>query len=216
MKGQIRIITGQFGGRTISTPVSHATHPMSERARAGIFNVLISQGFNFDDVKVLDLFAGSGALGFEALSRGASSVVLVDKNRSVIDTFHKNMKQLSIPKEKILFLPKNVFGFKGDTDFEFSTRREGKNASILEPSEAEKPNRRFDLVFCDPPYGDFAEISDKLVDLFDDLRTSDNAFLVLSRPSNSTFLELRNWRSLGAKKYAEATIDFYERKKDAK
>ncbi len=86
----IKIIAGRYGGRFISTPNGRATHPMSERVRGALFNSLAGVT---DGANVLDVFAGSGAIGFEALSRGAASVTFIEKDRAaqraIIDSIDK-------------------------------------------------------------------------------------------------------------------------------
>ena len=74
----VRIISGKYGGRIIKAPDTARTHPMGERIRNALFN---SIGSEVDDAKVLDVFAGTGAVGLEALSRGARSVTFVEKDR---------------------------------------------------------------------------------------------------------------------------------------
>lgn len=75
----MRIVAGKFRGKALLTPGDDAIRPTSDRARESIFNILVSRiGHDFTGLKVLDLFAGTGALGLEAISRGAASVVFVD------------------------------------------------------------------------------------------------------------------------------------------
>ena len=73
----MRIIAGKWRGRTIEAPPGGRTRPTADRARETLFSMLTSRLGGFDDLRVADLFAGSGALGFEALSRGAASVTFV-------------------------------------------------------------------------------------------------------------------------------------------
>ncbi|MCL2085399.1 RsmD family RNA methyltransferase [Candidatus Saccharibacteria bacterium] len=183
--GTLRLIAGEFGGRSIRTPSSDATHPMSERARAGVFNVLVSHGFQFEDANVLDLFAGSGALGLEAVGRGASQVTFVEKNRQAAEAIRGNIEQLGLDKERARVAERNVFSPASDMEF--------------------------GLVFCDPPYGDYGKNVSRLAELLDGLRVGDGAVLVLSRPSDGPGMELADWRLWGSKKYAEAMVEFYSR-----
>ena len=75
----MRIVAGKFRGKALLTPDDDSIRPTSDRARESIFNILVSRiGHDFTGLKVIDLFAGTGALGFEAMSRGAASVVFVD------------------------------------------------------------------------------------------------------------------------------------------
>ncbi len=88
---QIRIISGKYGGRLIDTPKTKATHPMGERERAAIFNSIRSE---IPGRRILDAFAGSGAIGIEALSLGASHVDFMEKHPKAIRTIQKNLQTL--------------------------------------------------------------------------------------------------------------------------
>lgn len=180
--GSLRLISGRLGGRILRTPETLATHPMSERARAAIFNVLLSAGFNFSKASVLDLFAGSGALGLEALSRGASGIVFVEKNHKAIITIDDNSKRLGV-SDKVRIINGDIFSTAIDLG-------------------------DLDLVFCDPPYGDFLSMREKLADFLDGVEAH---FLVISRPEKARSLALSNWRLFSSKVYADASIDFFIR-----
>src|SRR5688572_29309696 len=89
----VRLISGKFGGRKIQAPDNSRTHPMSERVRNALFN---SIGSEVQAAKVLDVFAGTGAVGLEALSRGANSVVFVEKDRLAQKTLTQNIQLLGV------------------------------------------------------------------------------------------------------------------------
>src|SRR5258708_5562120 len=88
----MRIIAGNLKGRVFGSPHGHRTHPMSENIRGALFNALGELG----GLNVLDAFAGSGALGFEALSRGAKSAVLVEADRLAQKTIAENIQTLGL------------------------------------------------------------------------------------------------------------------------
>src|SRR5690242_707068 len=91
----MRIISGKLGGRIIHEPHGHKTHPMSEKVRGALFNALGDvEGLTF-----LDAFAGSGALSFEAVSRGAKSAVAVDIDKHAVDTASLSVKDLKLGGE---------------------------------------------------------------------------------------------------------------------
>ncbi|MGZ8335858.1 MAG: RsmD family RNA methyltransferase, partial [Allosphingosinicella sp.] len=90
----MRIIAGAWRGRPIDAPPGHATRPTSDRAREGLFSMLQSRLGSFADLRVADLFAGTGALGLEALSRGAAYCTFVEKDRSALDTLKRNITRL--------------------------------------------------------------------------------------------------------------------------
>ena len=93
---QIRIISGKFGGRLIDTPKTDKTHPMGDRERSAIFNRLRSEML---DKIILDAFAGSGALGLEALSLGAAEVDFLENNRKAIDAIKSNIAKLKLESQ---------------------------------------------------------------------------------------------------------------------
>ena len=86
----MRIISGQWRGRTLVAPKGDATRPTADRTREALFSMLVSRLGSFDGLAVADLFAGSGALGFEALSRWAASCLFVEQDRAASDTLRAN------------------------------------------------------------------------------------------------------------------------------
>lgn len=128
----IKICGGEWSGRPIHVPTGRATRPTSAKVRAAIFNSLASQT---PDACVLDLYAGSGCLGLEALSRGANSVTWVDDSNSAAKVIKKNMAEFKLrpPRAKLIQKPvAAVIGAKG---------------------RAKLGVKKFDLIFADPPYG---------------------------------------------------------------
>lgn len=90
---QIRIISGKLGGRLIDTPKTDKTHPMGDRERSAIFNRLRGE---IADKVILDAFAGSGAIGLEALSLGAAEVDFLENNRKAAKTIHDNIVKFKL------------------------------------------------------------------------------------------------------------------------
>ena len=91
----MRVIGGTFGGRRLVTPRGQKTRPTSELVRGAIFNSLVARGV-IEDATVADLFAGSGALGIEAMSRGAREVVFVDSSREAAHAITANLEALGV------------------------------------------------------------------------------------------------------------------------
>src|SRR6185503_2588939 len=123
----MRIIAGAWRGRPLDAPRGQATRPTSDRAREGLFSMLQSRLGSFEGLKVADLFAGTGALGLEALSRGAGHCTFVEKDRRALDILRRNIDRLGA----------------GD--------RTDVRAQAVEHAAA--PAAPFDLIFMDPPYG---------------------------------------------------------------
>lgn len=98
----MRIIAGEWRGRKLVAPVGLATRPTSDRAREGLFSMLASRLGTFEGLRVTDLFAGSGALGLEALSRGAAHCLFFDKDRAAVEAIKSNAAALgAIPRTEV-------------------------------------------------------------------------------------------------------------------
>jgi len=123
----VRIIAGRWRGRAIDAPPGETTRPTSDRAREGLFSMLASRIGSFEDLRVADLFAGTGALGLEALSRGAAFCTFVEKDRAALDTLKRNIARLG------------------------AIERSDVRAQAVE--HAPSPTAAYDIVFIDPPYG---------------------------------------------------------------
>jgi 16S rRNA (guanine966-N2)-methyltransferase len=120
----VRVIAGRWGGRRLAAPRGRAVRPTSDRVREALFSTLGS----IADARVLDLFAGSGALGIEALSRGASEATFVDSNSAAVRAVRANLAGLGATAE---------------------VRRADARAFLR---NARAAGRQYDLVFLDPPY----------------------------------------------------------------
>jgi 16S rRNA (guanine966-N2)-methyltransferase len=105
----VRIITGEWRGRPLQAPKGDATRPTADRTREALFSMLISRLGSFEDLQVADLFAGSGALGLEALSRGAAQCTFVEQERAALDALNANIAKLGakavVRAQSVLGLP---------------------------------------------------------------------------------------------------------------
>lgn len=128
----MRIIGGKFSGRALVAPKGRETRPTADRVRESVFNILAHrEGFTFEGARVIDLFAGSGALGLEALSRGASFCLFVETDAAARGAIRDNVEAL---------------GLFGAT----RVHRRGADALGEKPAGVGGP---FSLAFLDPPYG---------------------------------------------------------------
>jgi 16S rRNA (guanine966-N2)-methyltransferase len=123
----MRIISGIWRSRPLVAPKGDTTRPTADRTRETLFSMLTSRLGSFEDLKVLDLFAGSGALGLEALSRGAASCTFVEQDKPALDALEANVAKL---------------GAKPQCEI--------RRGSALMLGAAREP---FDLILMDPPYG---------------------------------------------------------------
>ncbi|MCF8708480.1 16S rRNA (guanine(966)-N(2))-methyltransferase RsmD [Rhizorhapis sp. SPR117] len=121
----MRIIAGQWRGRIIDAPKGDTTRPTADRTREALFSMLTSRLGNFEGLAVADLFAGSGALGLEALSRGAATCLFVEQDKLAVDMLRANATKLGI-------------------------RPDIRATSVLALGPAPAP---LDLIMMDPPYG---------------------------------------------------------------
>jgi len=122
----VRIIAGEWRGRKLTAPKGDATRPTADRTRETLFSMLTSRLGPFEGLRVADLFAGSGALGIEALSRGAAHCLFVEQDRAAIDTIKANI---------------SAFGAQ--------SRARVEAGSVTQLRAASEP---FDLLLLDPPY----------------------------------------------------------------
>jgi len=131
----VRVVAGRYGGRRLVAPPGDATRPTSDRVRESLFSVL---GPSVGGARVLDLYAGTGALGIEALSRGAGAAVFVDRAPAAIKAIRANLQALGIEAE---------------------VRRIQARAALRAAAVA---GEAYDLIFLDPPYRRPAELGREL------------------------------------------------------
>tara|TARA_B100000678_G_C18215066_1_gene504978 strand:+ start:881 stop:1426 length:546 start_codon:yes stop_codon:yes gene_type:complete len=137
----MRIVAGEWRGRAIKAPQGETTRPTADRTRETLFNMLASRLGSFEGLSAADLFAGSGALGLEALSRGCGSCLFVEEDKRAVDAIRANLATLGA-----------------------GTRATVNQASVLRVGPAKAPH---DLIMLDPPYdtGAGAVALDRLVRL---------------------------------------------------
>jgi len=182
----MRVISGLYGGRVLKSPPDSKTRPTSDRLRETLFNILAPriQGSRF-----LDLCAGSGAIGMEAVSRGASHTTFVDRSRKACALIEENLDRLSIPEEQ--------------TDI---------HALSAENFVGRKHDLGWDIVFYDPPYeNNYALVLFEFGSPESTLLNEDGIFIAEHHSKNALADAaglLRRWRIL---KQGETSLSFYER-----
>jgi len=176
----IRIIAGWHGSRIIKGSGTRRTHPMSERIRGAIFN---SIGREIDDARVLDAFAGSGALGLEAISRGAKEAVFVERDRIAQKVIAKNIASLH-EEERAHLSRATISSWLGTYDGE-----------------------DFDIIFADPPYYD-PQLS-TAIELLGLLKP--NGLMVLSYPGKGEVPTELGDVVVDIRSYGDAALAFYRR-----
>jgi len=183
----MRVISGVYRGRILRSPPNRKTRPTSDRLRETLFNVLaprINEGTRF-----LDLCAGTGAIGIEALSRGSAFVTFVDKSRKACALIEENLDHLHIPEDSTEVICLSAETFAG--------------------REHEQP---WDLVFYDPPYDtNYTPVIFDFGDRTQNLLTVDGMLIVEHHTKNAipdASGGLRRWRVL---KQGETSLSFFER-----
>ncbi|MCL2679852.1 MAG: 16S rRNA (guanine(966)-N(2))-methyltransferase RsmD [Coriobacteriia bacterium] len=193
----MRIIAGTWRGQRLQTPTGRNTRPSSDRLREALFSSLHSRLGSFEGLLVLDAFAGSGALGLEALSRGAAKVVAVEADQKAAIIIESNYKKLSESSQR-------------DNSAKFA----GEMCVICEDIFAlprALKGLKADLLFFDPPY-DFAD--EKLCRLLDRLRQrgvfADGALIVIERCRTADAQKLlpANFRDLTVKFCGDSSLHF--------
>ena len=184
----MRIVSGSFRGKTLAAPEGEATRPTSDRARQAIFNILEHAAWSngVRDARVIDLFAGSGALGFEALSRGAAFCLFVETDAAARGAIRENVEAMG------------AFGV---------TRVHRRDATDLgvRPG-ADGP--AFDLAFLDPPYAKgLGEIA--LEKLAAGGWLAPGAIVVFERGAAEPDLNVPGYEPLDARDYGAARVCFF-------
>lgn len=173
----MRIIAGRLGGRQFDSPKGHRTHPMSDKVRGALFNML----GDITGLTLLDAFAGSGALSFEAISRGAASVIDIDIDKSAHQTINSNAKQLGIDAQ-IKIIRANASGWSDNN-----------------------PAAQFDIVIVAPPYDDLQlPLVQKLT-----RHSKAGGIFVVDWPGKVTAPELVGMTMVDQKNYGDAQLIFY-------
>ncbi len=180
----MRVISGLYRGRVLKSPPDHRTRPTSDRLRETLFNILSPR--IDEDTRFLDLCAGTGAIGIEAISRGAGFVTFVDRSKKACALIEENLDKLDVPEAQT-----NVLNL----DAENFTGREHEVG--------------WDIIFYDPPYdSDYSIVMHDIAT--DGLLRADGLLVVehhTKKPIPESIGELRRWRLL---KQGETSLSFYE------
>jgi 16S rRNA (guanine966-N2)-methyltransferase len=183
----MRIVAGNLKGRTITTPEGQATRPTSDRARQAVFNVLEHAAWAepLDGMRVMDLYAGSGALGFEAISRGAAFALFVETDEEARGAIRENA---------------DAFHVMGRT-------RVHRRSAIDLGSRPRSDGEAFDLAFLDPPYRKGLG-EQTLARLLEGGWLKPGALVVFERGSDEPEIDTPGYERLDARDYGAARVLF--------
>ena len=184
----MRIISGSARGRAIVAPPGEKTRPTQDYVRESLFNII---RWDLEDARVLDLFAGTGALSLEAISRGAAEAVLIDMDRDACQAIKKNMETTRLG-DRCRLIPRDY-------------------QQAMDQLASEK--QKFDVVFIDPPYR-MENTGDMCAQLMDKGLLSD-AFLILveHRRGMPPLLDMR-FEAYDLRRYGETEMTFVRRARD--
>jgi 16S rRNA (guanine966-N2)-methyltransferase len=147
----MRVIAGSRKGHTIAAPRGRDTRPTSDRVRENVFNLLGP----IEGASVLDLYAGSGALGIEALSRGAARAVFVERDPDAVRTIERNLDKLRLAGARVV---------RGD--------------AVTTLAQEAAAGRKYDLVLVDPPYGMYPTLQPQLARYLPEVLAGDGAIVL--------------------------------------
>lgn len=178
----MRIVAGKFRGRRLEAPETSGIRPTADRVREALFSIIASR---VPGALVLDLFAGTGALGLEALSRGAIRAVFVDQGAEAVRIIRANVRRLGVSDQAEVL--------HGDVS-RFARRLAERNAC-------------FDLLFMDPPYGKgYIEITMPLLGVL----ALPHALLIAEHPAKAVPPEsCAEWHHVDTRTYGDSAISFY-------
>lgn len=186
-----RIVGGQAGGRRLAVPAGTGTRPTGDRAREALFSSLEAEFGGLEGLGFIDLYAGSGAIGLEALSRGASRVLLVESDRKAADVVSANVKALGLPGASVVVKP------------------------VERVVAARNPGEPYDVVFADPPYAlDTAVLQQVVVDLGEHGWIAADGVLVIERGKREPWEWPKGFEALRDRKYGEARLWYGQREQE--
>jgi 16S rRNA (guanine(966)-N(2))-methyltransferase RsmD len=175
----MRIIAGQYRGRALSTVRDLSVRPTTDRAKQTIFDIL-STRMELDSIEVLDLFAGSGSLGLEAISRGASHVTFVDKAAQSLRSLESNIETLGCADQCTAYTA-DVFWFLKNT------------------------HKAFDLVFVDPPYR-LERIEELPTAIFESPVVKEGTIVVMEHSKESQVVVSDTMYDITRKQFGQTTV----------
>lgn len=190
----MRIVAGRLRGLALVAPEGRDTRPTTDRNRESMVSMIMAaRGLDVSDEVVLDAFAGSGALGFELLSRGAAHITFIEKGRAALTALSSNMKNLKVERSEVRLI-----------------RGDAYHKALTTPLPAAPSPRSYSLVLLDPPYAHDPQIISKLIaDMVGTHLLSDNALIVYERDAQRPGLTLEGFECEQTKRYGTTAVDLW-------
>jgi 16S rRNA (guanine(966)-N(2))-methyltransferase RsmD len=176
----IRIISGKHKGRRISAPKKFSVRPTTDRAKESLFNIL-NNHFYFDEIKMLDLCAGTGNITYEAASRGCTDIVAVDVDNTCLKFIEQTIEHLQL--EGIQCFRSDIYQF------------------------VEQDFRTYDLIFADPPF-DYEEYEAFIAKIFEKKMVNKNGMLIVEHRSSFGLEHLPH--HIDERKYGNVSFSFFQ------
>jgi len=196
----MRIIAGKYRGRKLKSPPSLEVRPTSDRLRETLFNVIAPR---IEGSRFLDLCAGSGAVGIEALSRGAEHATFVDRSRKMFALIESNLKLCGVAKEEGQAVNSEA------TEFLRGSIRRGRRQQEQDASE---DRQHWDVVFYDPPYAtDYLPVLESFASQVTSLLAEDGLLVVEHHHKKALPDELGSLRRTRVLKQGDASLSFYSK-----
>ena len=180
----MRIISGSHKSKRITAPNNLPVRPTTDMAKEGLFNILNNR-YYFDEIRVLDLFSGTGNIAYEFASRGSEGIFCVDKNHNCIRFIQKTSQELNF--DVISTIQADVFEF------------------------LDRLNREHDIIFADPPY-ELDGLNDLIASVFDKSLLSQEGVLILEHSKMNDFSENTFFKN--TRRYGNVNFSFFERMSD--
>ena len=180
----MRIVSGTHKSKRIYAPKNLPVRPTTDMAKESLFNIL-NNDYYFDEIRVLDLFSGTGNISYEFASRGTQQILSVDQNLNCIRFIQKTVEELGF---------KAITTLKADV-FEFVT----------------KHKQEYDVIFADAPY-DIEGLESVIENVFKHDLLASNGVLIIEHPKEHDFSELPNYRN--KRRYGNVNFSFFERNEE--
>ncbi len=183
----MRVIAGKYKGKTLFSPEGNTTRPTTDKIKETVFNILFSKT-EMTGAVILDLFAGSGALGIEALSRGAKRAIFIEKDRYAYRLVRENLRHVGINGEAEVYC----------TDFTVALKK--------------LSGKKFDIIFCDPPYAaGYEQQILQLIQKYDIL--SEDGIIFIEHSSENKLQNPPNGFIIDTRECGNTAISFLQRSK---
>ena len=185
----MRVIAGKYKGRMLQTVKDLTVRPATSRVKGSIFNILQSK-VDWANASVLDLYAGSGSIGIEALSRGAKSATFVEQSHTVAGFLKRNIALIGAEQESRVWI--------------------GDAVQFIDTSAL-----HFDVVFTDPPYAD-TDLAQLPISIFKHGLVAKGGTMVMEHPSSISFEPTALYTPIDTRKYGRTRVTFFKEGKEAR